>query len=630
MKKHRNNSIKTTSKSTLGLALMLCLFALGLSAQDDLTTDGNLHTIGYSGKYVDYKIPTTGTYNAIYLKATGGDGGDATKVSPDGGNGATVEGYLWVGTNNSTLPAGTTVRFIVGQMGQSATDYGGGGGGTAIAIKKNDVWQIVSVAGGGGGAGLDTDGREGTTLTSGSNGIATNDLFEDKYMRNAGENGYGGTSGNTAGSGGGYLGAGKGITSSNDGSTYTGGAQGNTDQDEPTGGAGGKGGDKDASGVNRANGGFGYGGGGAGTRSTSSDHGGGGGGGYSGGGAGENNGGGGGGGSFADPSLLKSISIKGHGSAPQPTDGSIYYQFVNFEAGHFHAAANMGYCIATESGSTTNGKNLKLVDCSSTWQNLAWTVEGFEISLVNNPGKCLDLKNNDQANGTNIQLWDCNQSDAQKWIYDGVSTLIRNAADVDKCVNLAWDASQNITNVELASCDANSQSQQFFLETATTPILDNKVGAIRTAQAMGMCFDALNNSRVDGNNIQLYTCESNSVAQTWFFDGTAIKLNDDQNKCLDLKNMDTSNGSNIQLWECNGTDAQQWIYDGSSQSIRSKVDSSKCIDVVNGINNDGTNIQLYDCNYGSAQKFTIDQLLPLLTYTFFWCSSSAETVPVDY
>ncbi|MCB0563940.1 MAG: RICIN domain-containing protein, partial [Phaeodactylibacter sp.] len=84
-----------------------------------------------------------------------------------------------------------------------------------------------------------------------------------------------------------------------------------------------------------------------------------------------------------------------------------------------------------------------------------------------------------------------------------------------------------------------------------------------------------------------------------------IKLQAHQDKCLDLSLSQTDNGKNIQLFDCNGTDAQNWIYDGFTKAFRSAIDPGKCLDVTESNFTNATNIQLWDCNGTDAQQFEI-------------------------
>ncbi|MEN0005912.1 MAG: hypothetical protein AAF798_17310, partial [Bacteroidota bacterium] len=215
-------------------ALFLTLILLSITvnflfAQNTLGADGAIYEVGYSGTYIDYEIPTTlsnGSYE-IKFNLLGADGGGATVNSncrARGGDGAYVTATFNIGTGTGELQPGGTIRFIVGQAGESlkigigdATNaYGNGGGGTGILYTSssspdnlgntpsnnlNDAgnkWVILGVAGGGSGAFRQRTealinvcwdaqhGQGGRSSTSGGDGSGTG---------NGGTDGDGGTNG---------------------------------------------------------------------------------------------------------------------------------------------------------------------------------------------------------------------------------------------------------------------------------------------------------------------------------------------------------------------------------------------------------------------------------------------------
>lgn len=289
--------------------------------------DGGKHFAGGYGSYNDYTIPASGTLNhkTLKLTAVGGRGGsatvnvdDAASCDASGGNAARVEGTVTIGDAPGQLAPGGTLRFIVGERGESDTRdtiffinigaaYGGGGGASAVLYRPPGAtgetctgdgtdWQPLLVAGGGGGAHVgfyfvcvdQYDGLDASLTTSGKAGCGNSG--------SGGSNGQGGTGLLDIGSGGGgWLTAGTGNSPGQAGCS--------------TGGAGG------SDSGNLTFGGFGFGGGGSGLG------GGGGGGGYSGGGGGGGSNCGGGGGSFAS-SILSNVTFS------TVSSGDTCYQFV--------------------------------------------------------------------------------------------------------------------------------------------------------------------------------------------------------------------------------------------------------------------------------------------------------------
>jgi hypothetical protein len=284
----------------------------------EVNAGGQVHTVYYTGNYQDYTIPENTTADRIELVLKGADGGRYGYCDKKGGKGAEVKAVFPVGYGTNQLRPGGTLRFIVGQKGESRNGSNsggaGGGGGTGVLYKMpgattdnvpspnmsdaGSKWIILAVAGGGGGAygnrydncSVSKHGSGGNTSTSGTNGGGDNA---------GGTNGNGGEgqSGSDGGAGGGYL------TDGNTSATKRGRKGG------ITGGQGGLFNDGESG---SRYGGWGYGGGGGacgGIWGPDANCGGGGGGGYSGGGGGNdgsasgaNNGGGGG-------SFVNSIAI---------------------------------------------------------------------------------------------------------------------------------------------------------------------------------------------------------------------------------------------------------------------------------------------------------------------------------
>lgn len=339
------------SLNTTFLFIVSCWLACPALAQD-LNTDGDEHTITFSGSYEDFIIPADISTNLILFYLEGGDGGGRNSCNgmAKGGKGAEITVAFPIGDGDDELQPGGTIRFIAGGKGvnQNSAEGGGagGGGGTAILYLKpgamlseevflpeldlensaDNAWILLAVAGGGGGAyGEDqndviiNDACDESTAKNGTGG-STGTTGRGGGGNNAGgTNGTGGESGDSSGfdggGGGGYLGNGQpniGVTA------RKGGLQG------------GAGATTTCSGCSK--GGFGYGGGGFGD----STGGGGGGGGFSGGGGGNsgsaaaNNGGG--GGSFVNDAAIPDLTlITGGGNTGNPKNGFITYSFPQLE-----------------------------------------------------------------------------------------------------------------------------------------------------------------------------------------------------------------------------------------------------------------------------------------------------------
>ncbi len=330
---------KPNSICTILLSSFVIFLMNGQLKAQNLQTDGNFHTISYSGSHQDYKIPSSlsdGTYE-VKFRLLGADGGGAEAASDcraRGGDGAYITATFNVGSGSDKLQPGGTIRFVVGQAGASfdtgSKGIGNGGGGTGILYTANSTpsslgdtpsediddansqWILLAVAGGGSGAYRSKNigicwaaqhGQGGRSSTSGGDGSGT---------------GQGGSSGDGGTNGDGCFGC-------NQNGLAGGGAYG--DGDAASGGSyAAKGGV--TGGVTLESGNefsFGYGAGGYWSNAGS-----GGGGGYSGGGGGgsytaER---GGGGGSFVNDGATESTKSSGGTSEVSANNGYAQYQIL--------------------------------------------------------------------------------------------------------------------------------------------------------------------------------------------------------------------------------------------------------------------------------------------------------------
>ncbi len=308
------------------------------SAQPYLNTTASGQVINYSGSFEDFIVPAGIT--SISFEAQGGTGGSVfvqggVGCSAPGGSGATVTAVFPVGQGPNEIPPCSTIRFVVGETGESpltseivgvAVGGGGGGGGSAVLLRLpgSNEFNLLLVAGGGGGAyqgvfaGICVDhkpGQGGRATQAGGNGSATTGPGV------GGTNGAGGGSAYSAGGGGGRFSRGGNLECLG-GAEILGGQAGLV-----TGGAGGS--NANCSFFSSSvfmKGGFGFGGGGGallGGLITGGSAGGGG--GFSGGGGGGFSGGGGGGGSFVNTTLASQFNMTPGGTNFSPIAGSIAY-----------------------------------------------------------------------------------------------------------------------------------------------------------------------------------------------------------------------------------------------------------------------------------------------------------------
>lgn len=612
MKKQKQS--KLTPRLT---ALLLILAWAGLGPQllsgqttSPITDDGYIHTYTSNKKYTDITIPAHTTAKYLYLEMKGGDGGQSNKNG--GGKGATAWAYFKIGVGDHLIKPGSKIRLFPGQKGQdggaefntSGEGVGGGGGGASGAViyypsdydrvyPNNQVddtpWKkslILMVAGGGGGGGAGIGGRPGSLNTAGTTGY---DHKMERDLGNGGSNGTaGGSDGDASGGASWFQMANRPSYQGNDGEppqpAYRNGL--------PTGGPGGEY-------IN--SGGWGFAGGG------NTDASGGGGGGYSGGGGGDAKGRGGGGGSYITHYYsidYRGMLIKGSIHTDSPTNGYVKYGLVDLKTIKL-LANDGGYCMDNSDGQFVDNNNIQLWTCQDGNNNQKWLFDNFQIKPALGTHKCVDLDGSNQSNGRNIQLFDCNGTNAQKWFYDGQTKQLRYVANPKKCLDLDAGNIKNAANIRIWDCVDGHTDQQWDISGAG--LLISAVGSVsvRPLTQQDKCIDNEAGSSRNNNNIHLWDCQDGNQNQVWTYNDAFIRWSSNQNKCLDLDGSNTINGRNIQLFDCNGTDAQKWFYDVSTNQFRSKVDLNKCLDVsdgeVNGFSR-GTNIQLWDCMDGNPNQ----------------------------
>ena len=581
---------------------------------EDLFDDSQIHTIDYPGWEIrDFYIPQNVQHDYLYLHAEGADGGarivkeawGSIRHIVNGGSGATIKAIFKIGTGTGEIPRGSRIRMIIGGAGKSRTSQdqqaSGGGGGTAVLFKApstaSSKFKLLMVAGGGGMSDCCTvkfQGRSAETGTSGSSGNGNGGVFS------GGSDGNGGESDAVE-----HVGAGGGaFTAGGSGSLANGGAGGGID--DPHGGRGGYNDGIAFIGDTYSEGGCGYGAGGQGNAAN-----GGGGGGYSGGGVvgGDTfRGGGGGGGSYLNSDLAKDSYKVKNPTTSDPKDGFVQYQFMNSTQIKF--VYNPNKCIDDTGSNTSNGTNILSYTCTGN-PNQNWWINIGDRSIRSalDFNKCLDLDHSNTANGANIQLWDCNDTDAQHWVYNGLYKTIHSGVNSNKCFD-AKNANQvyNLNvNLQLWDCAYASNNQKWEIAGATTVSDPAAVRHIVPVLAPGFAVHSHTGEQY-GSNIQLWTKDDINMAEQWDFAGLIIKMRSNHNLCIDLIDSNTDNGNNIQLWGCNGSNAQKWLYDGMTKSIRSVVNPDKCMQIMpntDGVYGKRSNVEIHDCNGSGPQQFLI-------------------------
>jgi Ricin-type beta-trefoil lectin domain/Bacterial Ig domain len=126
--------------------------------------------------------------------------------------------------------------------------------------------------------------------------------------------------------------------------------------------------------------------------------------------------------------------------------------------------------------------------------------------------------------------------------------------------------------------------------------------AVAITGIAGHCIDTYADKAVNGNKVQLWTCNG-GPAQQWQVNGNASTPGTIVNAngyCLGIAGGNTANYTKVILYNCDGNNSQQWYYNPSSGWIVNKL-SKTCMDDYHNITTNGNQIDIYTCNNTAAQ-----------------------------
>ncbi|XVU25361.1 ricin-type beta-trefoil lectin domain protein [Actinoplanes sp. CA-054009] len=108
-----------------------------------------------------------------------------------------------------------------------------------------------------------------------------------------------------------------------------------------------------------------------------------------------------------------------------------------------------GRCLDVTDGSTANGNQPQMWDCTAGNTNQQWTrnADGTITGL----GKCLDVAGNSTADGGVVHLWDCIGSVAsQKWTVTSGGDIVNTASG--KCLDVKDNSTVNGAKLQIWAC----------------------------------------------------------------------------------------------------------------------------------------------------------------------------------
>jgi mannan endo-1,4-beta-mannosidase len=167
-------------------------------------------------------------------------------------------------------------------------------------------------------------------------------------------------------------------------------------------------------------------------------------------------------------------------------------------------------------------------------------------------------------------------------------------------MNWLTDPSYNTNDsVKAGYYDARVYSQGAIHIPTTPPTTGSGAGTITGIG--GKCVDVDAANSANGTAVQLYTCNGTN-AQQWTNDVSSDGSLRALGKCLDVASAGTTNGTAVQLYDCNGTNAQKWSY--SSGRLIS-AGSGRCLDATGQSSADATRLQIWDCTGNANQSWTL-------------------------
>jgi hypothetical protein len=254
----------------------------------------------------------------------------------------------------------------------------------------------------------------------------------------------------------------------------------------------------------------------------------------------------------------------------------------------------------------------------------------------------LDVSGGSFSGGGNVQTYSSNGTSAQRWLIekgtDGFYT-IRNVGSGlylshgengnviqsqgvsrwslsfifgsgfvlvsgDKVADVAGGVCDNGTNVQMYVRN-DSKAQGWVLNGVN--IIDSGYYVVRSAvsDSTSMVLDVSAGDRGNGANVQTWQANGSS-AQIWYVertsDGTYTLRSGRSGRYLDVEGGSTANGANVWQYNYNGTDAQLWVASlGKNGIVFTNKNSGKVLDVSNGSSSNGANVQVYTANDSRAQ-----------------------------
>ena len=169
---------------------------------------------------------------------------------------------------------------------------------------------------------------------------------------------------------------------------------------------------------------------------------------------------------------------------------------------------------------------------------------------------------------------------------------------------IAWAAATTVVAATALTAILTSQEANAAISPTTWYTAVNKNS--------GKCVDPRAAGTANGTAVQQFACNG-STAQQWQFQTTSdgyVRINNRGNaaQVIDVSNVATTDNALIHLWAFGGGNNQQWLpveeADGAYHFVSRH--SGKCLDVPGASTADSVQLVQYTCNGTAAQSFTLN------------------------
>jgi len=210
---------------------------------------------------------------------------------------------------------------------------------------------------------------------------------------------------------------------------------------------------------------------------------------------------------------------------------------------------------------------------------------------------------------------------AQTW-YSGYYPIVWTNKNYKMIyANFGHNAMNYETNTRLSSTFDSPAQNQFMMDalkwlggTGTTPPVDQPSPSTWYSIANkgnGKCVDARSAGTANGTVIQQYSCNGTQAQQFQFqptSNGfTRVNNRNDATKSIDVTNVSSADNAGLQLWTYGGGANQQWkaVPEGDGHFHFVSRLSNKCLTVPDASTADSTQLVQLTCDGNSAQSFRL-------------------------